>query len=113
MDYFRNSRHPAIIGLFLIALVTACAPPPLGRANLLGFIEDGNTTREQTLLSLGEPTASYEGERILCFRLGRDEGGDFIVGNATGFAGVKISLVMVFDEQGVLKRHAFVQVKEP
>lgn len=102
-------KHNAL--LLLICLVTACASQPLGRVDLLNFIEDGKTTREQAFLNLGEPAASYEGGRILCFRLGHDKGGDYIVGSAIRFTGVKSSLVMVFDEQGILTRHSLVQVK--
>lgn len=95
----------------LLVLEIACSPPPLGRVNLLNFIEDGKTTREETYLRLGEPSTLFEGGRIVCFRLGRDEGGDYVVGKSAGFAGVETSLVMVFNEQGVLTRHSLVQVK--
>ena len=94
-------------------LLSGCATQPLGRADLLNFIEDGKTTREQAFLNLGEPSSAYEGDRILCFRLGQDKGGNYIVGNAIHFTGVNSSLVMVFDEQGVLRRHSLVQVKGP
>lgn len=112
-DWRRPWMKRAVVMLLLGTLVTACTTPPLGRADLLGFIHDGRTSREETYLHLGEPSALYEGERIMSFRLGRDEGGYFVVGKATGFAGVTTSLIMVFDEKGVLRRHALVQVKAP
>lgn len=99
----------------LIILVAACTPT-LGRKDLLSFIEEGKTTREQVFLTLGEPAASYEGGRILCFRLGHDDGGDYIVlagSDTIRFTGVKTSLVLIFDEKGVLRRHSLVQVKGP
>jgi hypothetical protein len=99
--------------LLLVALVSACATTPLGRADLLDFIEDGKTSREQTYLSLGEPTSLYEEGRILCFRLGQDGGGYFVVGKGWGWAGIKTSLIMAFDDEGVLSRHSLVQVKGP
>lgn len=114
MSFFRNSRLAAdLVLFFLVTLVTACMPPTVGRADLLGFIEDGKTTREQAYLSLGEPAGLYEGGRILSFRLGRDEGGDFVIGKASGFGGVRTSLIMVFDDQGILSRHSLVQMKAP
>lgn len=113
MPCFCRSRRAAIVLLLLAGLIAGCASVPLGKPDLLGFIRDGKTTREQTYLGLGEPTGSYEAGRILSFRLGKDEGGYFVVGKASGFAGVKTSLIMVFDEQGVLRRHALVQVKAP
>ncbi|WP_303723052.1 hypothetical protein [Malonomonas rubra] len=96
----------------LLVLLAACAQP-LGRADLLNFIKDGKTTREQAYLNLGEPSAFFEGGRIVCFRLGRDEGGDFIVAKKAGFAGVTTSLIMVFDEGDILSKHSLVQVKGP
>jgi len=107
-----NRRVIMVWLLFFVALVGACVTPR-GRTDLLNFIEDGKTTREQTVLQLGEPAAFFEEGRILCFRLGHDGGGAYVVGKSTGFAGVETSLVMVFNEQGVLIRHSQVQVKGP
>ena len=98
--------------LFLGALLAGCATTPQGRKDLLSFIEDGRTTREETYLKLGEPTGLYEGGRIMSFRLDKDEGGYFLVEKSIGFGGVKTNLIMVFDEQGVLKKHSLVQVKK-
>jgi hypothetical protein len=100
--------------LLLGILLSACAmSPPLGRADLLGFIQDGQTTREDTYLHLGEPSGLYEDGRIMSFRLGEDNGGYFPIGKASGFSGVRFSLIMVFSEAGILARHALVQVKAP
>jgi hypothetical protein len=96
-----------------IALLGACASTPVGQPDLLAFIEDGRTTREQAFLALGEPSATYEDGRILTFRLGQDKGGYFLVDKAPGFTGVKHSLVMSFDEAGLLRRHALVAIKAP
>ena len=52
-----------VVLLFLGTLGSACATPPLGQVNLLGFIQDGRTSREETLLHLGEPAALYEAGR--------------------------------------------------
>lgn len=101
------------IPIYLLLLLLGACAEPLGQANLLSFIEDGKTTREQAYLNLGEPAALYEAGRIVCFRLGRDAGGDFVIGKGTGFTGVKTSLVMVFDEAGILSRHSLVQIKGP
>ncbi len=102
------------IALLLLSVVlSACATPTLGRQDLLDFIKDGKTTRQETVLNLGEPTGVYEGERIMSFRLGNDSSGYFLVGKTAGFAGVNTSLIMVFDENGVLKQHKLVPIKEP
>ncbi len=106
-------KHTIVL-LLLGTLLTACAmSPPQGRADLLGFIQDGQTTREDTYLHLGEPSGLYEDGRIMSFRLGQDDGGYFPVGKASGFTGIKFSLIMVFNETGILARHALVQVKAP
>jgi hypothetical protein len=91
--------------------LAGCASAPIGRADLLGFIQDGQTTREETYLRLGEPAAFCEAGQIMSFRLGKDEGGYFPVEKATGFVDVRYSLIMVFDERDVLRRHSLVQVK--
>lgn len=109
----RLSVERLFTALFLAVLLGACATTPLGRSDLLGFIRDGQTTREETYLHLGEPTAFYEGGRIMSFRLGEDGGGYFLLAKSPGFSGVRSSLILVFDESGVLKRHALVQVKAP
>lgn len=95
------------------ALLGACANTPVGQPDLLAFIEDGRTTREQAFLALGEPSATYEDGRILTFRLGQDEAGYFLVDRAPGFIGVKYSLVMSFDDAGLLRRHSLVAIKAP
>lgn len=51
----------------------------MGQRDLLDFLEDGRTTREDALLALGDPSASYETGRILTYRLARDDGGYFLV----------------------------------
>ncbi len=113
MDSFSRWRCTLVVMLLLGISIAACTTQPLGRSDLLSFIRDGQTNREQTILSLGEPAALYEGGRILAFRLGKDDGGHFLVGKGAGFSSVKISLIMVFDDHGVLLRHSLVQVKAP
>ncbi len=100
---------PALV----LVLLGACASTPVGQPELLTFIEDGQTTREQVFLALGEPSATYEDGRILTFRLARDEGGYFLVEKASGFRSVKYSLVLAFDDAGLLQRHSLVTVKAP
>lgn len=113
MMSLRHRRRAGFRALLLLVPLLAACVAPMGRADLLAFIEDGRTTREDAYMHLGEPAASYEEERILCFRIGRDDGGDFVLGRASGFQGVRTSLIMAFDEQGLLKRHSLVQVKAP
>lgn len=104
----------AVLTIVLGLLVAACETAPrIGRVDLLDFIQDGRTTREQTYLQLGEPAGSYENGRVLAYRLGKDAGGSFIVAKALGFKGATTNLMLVFDERGVLSRHSLVQIKAP
>ncbi len=89
-----------------------CASTPIGNRELLGFLADGTTTREEIFLHLAEPSASFEGGKILTYRLDEDDSGFVLLKKAgKGWTG-KFSLVLVFDERGVLRRHALVRIKE-
>jgi hypothetical protein len=105
--------------LLALALVGCATPPPLkGRANLLDFLAAGRTTREQALHALGEPSARFEAERILTYRLGFEpkNQGYYVVGRDADPSGwspwvrARYSLVLVFDETGVLRSHSLVEV---
>lgn len=99
--------------LFVAVLLAACASAPVGRQDLLSFLQDGQTSRQEVYLALGEPSGVFEGGRILAFRLGQDKGGYFLLQKGPGFQGVNYSLVLVFDDTGQLARHAFVEVRRP
>ena len=107
------ARLPRNAPALVLVLLGACASTPLGQPDLLTFIQDGQTTREQVFLAFGEPSATYEDGRILTFRLARDEGGYFLVERAPGFRSVNYSLVLAFDDAGLLRRHSLVAVKAP
>lgn len=114
-----------LIGLAVIAtLLAACATPttqPVAPASLpeigvLAFLQDDVTTREQVLLRLGVPTAQVEGDRILMYQLNTDAKGRWYLSapewdTTTGMRSWRpgaCSLVLVFDEAGVLRRHSLV-----
>jgi hypothetical protein len=96
----------------LLAWVAGCASDPIGRRDLLDFLQDGNTTREEVILRLAEPSATFESGHILTYRLDEDEGGYTIRGSRGPGWSAKFSLVLSFDDRGVLRRHALVRVKE-
>lgn len=108
----------------IVSLLAACATPtvkPVAPASLpeirlLAFLRDDETTREQVLLRLGVPTAQLEGDRILMYQLNADAKGrwylsapewDASTGMRTWRTGTS-SLVLVFDDAGVLHRHSLV-----
>lgn len=96
-----------------MVLSVGCSTAPIGRGDLLDFLKDGASTKEDIFLQLGDPNATYEDSRILTYRLSRDEKGWVVHGNATNWFGITANLVLVFDDQGVLRRHSLVQVRTP
>lgn len=106
----KDTKVWLLASLFLAIL--GCASNPVGNKQLLSFLQDGVTTREEIYLRLAEPNATFEGGRILTYRLDEDGSGYVLqkrVGR--GFTG-KYSLVLAIDEQDILRRHSLVRIKE-
>ena len=99
-------------------LLTGCVTPPNARTDLLDFLDIGKTTREEVLLKLGQPSASFEQERIFTYRIGQyGEQGYFIISpkvvlpaQGASWQNVHFSLVIVFDEQRRLQNHKLIRV---
>lgn len=106
----RISRWVLVVALLLSF---GCAISPIGQSNLLDFVKDGVTTREEVFLKLGEPSGTYENLRIITYRLLKDEGGWLVSGQIRGWYGNVANLVLVFDDRGLLIRHSLVQVRAP
>jgi hypothetical protein len=102
-----------IVGALASLLTIACAAPETqGDTALLTFIADGETTRTEAVLHLGQPSASFENDRILTWRLhGDDQAGYFISDDPGTWNEVRYSLVLVFGSDGVLETHSKVAVK--
>ena len=85
----------------------------------LAFVKDEQSTREQVLLKLGQPTGSFESDRILTFRRAADAqtrqvtGGQVVRSQTTGvsYPGGSHCLVLVFDPSGRLVRHSLVPIR--
>lgn len=95
----------------LTLLLVGCATTPIGENDLLDFLKDGVTTREDVFLALGDPNATYEESRILTYRLAQDEAGWILRKSTRDWLGVRVVLVIVFDDRGTVKRHSLVQVR--
>jgi hypothetical protein len=88
------------------------------------FIVEGRTTREDILLTLGEPDGSSLGERWLLYRTGRSLGGVSLLAvipapshGAVGEIARRETLVwreltLHFDEQGILRKAEFVEQQD-
>lgn len=107
----RLAKSHALAMVALLAALGGCATAPIGKRDLLDFLQDGKTTREEVFVHLAEPSATFEGERILTYRLEEDEGGYSLLGARSQNWSGKYSLVLVFDENGVLRRHSLVRVQ--
>ena len=112
-----------VIGLALVLTLTGCAttPPPLkGSPDLLKFLEDGKTTRSEAIITLGQPSGRFESEKILTYRLGFElrNNGYYLVEREMVASGwptwtvAKFSLVLVFDDDGIMRKHSLVGVNK-
>ena len=89
----------------------------------LEFLKDGETTKDTVILRLGSSFVTFEEQRILSYRLGKTREGYFALARsgqpASSFAvnepagpgwlgGLegKWNLILVFDEIGILRKHA-------
>lgn len=113
-----NGRRALCLGLgaLTILFAGACAEPPIrgARADLLDFLKDGQTRREDAILTLGQPSATFEKETIVTYRVGHDEKqGYFVISprELQPWLNVRYSLVLVFDANGVLRAHKLVPVQ--
>ncbi len=106
------TRHRRWLSTLIFLTVVGCATTPVGNRQLLSFLQDGVTTQEEIYLQLAEPSATFEGGRILTYRLDEDSSG-YVLSKRVGrgFTG-KYSLVLAIDEKGVLRRHSLVRIKE-
>jgi hypothetical protein len=99
----RRRRRGAVALLVATGLaVSACATAPdtIDESTALAFLQVGETRREAVILRLGIPSASFENDRILTYRLGAaKEGG--VKSNWYG----PYHLILVFDEGGRLAEH--------
>jgi hypothetical protein len=117
------------LGLLLsLALLPGCLPSPgvtpdqvrSLRSDLLGFLKEGVTSRQEALLHLGTPLGRFEGDRILTwdFRPAGEGRWERMPSNGAGswpvatYAGsTTCSLVLVFDDAGILQRHSLVHME--
>lgn len=108
-----NDIKLPVLALSLWFTLAGCAsmPPAYADKDLLSFLTPG-ISRETVLLKLGEPSATFEQGRVLTYRVGADEEkGYFLLDRQIRWENTKYSLVLVFDEKMLLKKHSLVQVR--
>ena len=124
MKHSTSSAARVVLGLASILLVgCASQTPPAKVADIerqyLSFVHDGVTSREQALLQLGLPSAQFEGERIMTWRLGYDGETLFPIAaerapddpRYTMWRVPAYNLVLVFDARNLVQRHSFIEVR--
>ena len=92
-------------------------PPEEVMTAELAFLQDGTISREDTLMRLGMPSATFEEGRILIYPLKLSEYGEWIIPPSRMHEPFPIrmweantySLVLLFNDEGILQRHRLVQ----
>ena len=119
-------RRSAAIGFFIILLISGCAETRLQTVDdatlqqQLALLEDGKTTKEDILLKFGIPSALFEGERILTYRLryNQKENRFEVISVEVDrrdprfreWLQTEYNLVLVFDEKHILQKHSMLRI---
>jgi hypothetical protein len=89
----------------------------------LAFVRDGSATREEIMLKLGVPESQFENGRIFAYRVCPDPKAgvvnyarspaplDPVDAGRTVWKPGQYSLILVFDDRGLLIRHSVVSVR--
>jgi hypothetical protein len=115
-----------------LALTSGCGPKTLTvdelRLGPLSYLQEGKTTREEVLLKLGVPSADFEAGRILTYRIAQNAQGGITARPRQGGVSLQhprplendvpqdalladYSLVLVFDDKGLLKKQSLLPIK--
>jgi hypothetical protein len=116
----------AAIGFLIILLLSGCAETRLQTVDdatlqqQLALLEDGKTTKEDILLKFGIPSAHFEGERILTYRLryNQKESRFEVISvevdrrdpRFAEWMQTEYNLVLVFDEKHILQKHSMLRI---
>ncbi len=107
----RRIAHLFAGGSLTIQLAACGTPATVGDSQLLSFLKDGSTTHEDVYLNLAEPSATFESGRIQTYLLDEDKDGYILMHHGGQGWNGKYSLVLGFDEHGVLRRHSLVRIR--
>jgi hypothetical protein len=100
----------------MVAVAMAQSTAPQGEAPRIAFIEIGRTSRSEALSRLGPPFATYQGDRVLTWRLTKSESGGLVSTSQTASPGepqliADYELVLVFGRSGYLDRNSLVALR--
>ena len=120
MKLMRIDKIKRLAAYLLLPVLAGCATSRLlADKTLLEFLEDGKTSKHMVILKLGQPSGTFDGEKIVTYRIGAEEKeeGYFVLNLQGGppvpgrWTGAKFSLVLIFDEHNVLQKHSLVPVQ--
>lgn len=101
--------------LMLVLSIGGCATTQeTGNKRLLDFLVDGQTSKQEVILALGQPSGVYENESVYTYRIVGDSSTGFKPSKSfspCGWHDITYSLVVIFDDQDVLKRHSLVPIQ--
>jgi outer membrane protein assembly factor BamE (lipoprotein component of BamABCDE complex) len=116
----------AAVGLLVILLLSGCAETRLQTVDdaalqqQLALLEDGKTIKEEILLKFGIPSAQFEGEKILIYRLryNQKENRFELVSREVDrrdprfaeWVQTEYNLVLVFDQEYILQKHSMLRI---
>ena len=98
-----------------LSMVVACATtaPVSPDPNLLGFLDHTPVTRADVVKVLGPPSAVFEQDNVLTYRLRENKTGYSLVPPNGGWEGVNYDLVLAFGVDGELRQHSLVVIRAP
>ena len=95
----------------LLFLLAGCEPHPRGSKDLLGFLAEGTTTKQAVEQKIGQPFV-WGGGRLWTYHIDEDSDGFYLRLKPPELDGTRYSLVLEFDQNGVLRRHALVDIQK-
>ena len=94
----------------LAGLALGSCVHPEGHKDLLAFLQDSTTTKKAVETRIGPASIWGEG-RIWTYRVGEATDGFYLSEKKSGWSDARYSLVLEFDPNGVLRRHALINIE--
>ena len=94
----------------LAALALSSCAHPEGRKDLLSFLQDGSTTKNDVVTRIGAASV-WSGGGIWTYRVGEETEGYYLPAKKTDWSDARYCLVLQFGPNGVLRRHALINIE--